>query len=68
MFFRPTYPNFFAFEAGKRTIFFFGLMPIMAIKELIAYFLTSQSRIFYSYGDGEGLHATSLPLLGVYTS
>jgi hypothetical protein len=22
MFFRPTYPNFFAFEAGNKTIFF----------------------------------------------
>jgi hypothetical protein len=26
MFFRPTYPNFFAFEAGNRTIFFFVLI------------------------------------------
>jgi hypothetical protein len=28
MFFRPTYPNFFAFEAGNRVIIFFGLIEI----------------------------------------
>jgi hypothetical protein len=26
MFFRPTYPNFFAFEAGNMVIIFFGLV------------------------------------------
>jgi hypothetical protein len=34
MFFRPTYPNFFAFEAGNRVIIFFGLSNVVNFEVL----------------------------------